>query len=230
MKSNEVLILIPARKNSKGIKNKNIVKINKKPLIEYTLDSIKKSKLNIKKSFIVSDDKRVKNIANKYGVNTDYIRPRYLSKDKTLFKENLMHFYKWLKYKSIHFKYIMILQPTSPMRSSKDINLFFDKLVKKKPNSMVSISDSLEFPQETVYLKDRKIKFYLKNLRPKRRQDYNHKSYFINGAIYGVSLKNLEKNKFLDYKDTTYYIMDKINSFDLNDHEDLRILKKMMKN
>ena len=60
----------------------------------------------------------------------------------------------------------------------------------------------------------------------KRRQDFINKSYFINGAIYVVSRENLEKHKFINFKDTSYLIMNKLNSFDLNDYQDLKILKR----
>ena len=103
MNINEIITLVPARKNSKGIKNKNVLKINGKPLISYTLDSIKKSKLNIKNCYILSDDERVKNIGRKYGANTKYKRPKNLSRDKTLFVENLFHFFEWTKSQLIYF-------------------------------------------------------------------------------------------------------------------------------
>ena len=205
MNQNEILVLIPARKNSKGIKNKNIIKINGKPLIEYTLKSVKKSKLNIKNTFIISDDEKVKAIGKKYGANISYERPKFLSKDKTLFIENLMHFYEWTKSNSIKFKYLIILQPTSPLRKSKDIDLFVNLIHKKKPSSIVSISESLELPQESIFLRNKRIKFHLKNSNLKRRQDYKNKSYFINGAIYGVSMKNLKQKKFINYENAALY-------------------------
>ena len=228
MNENKVIILVPARKNSKGIKNKNIYKINGKPLIDYTLDSIKKSKLNIKDCYILSDDQRVKNIGKKYGVNIEYERPKNLSKDKTLFIENLIHFFAWTKSKSINFKYIMILQPTSPLRTSQDINSAL-KLLKKKPKSVISISESLENPNVSIFFKNKKINFYTGNPMMKRRQDFIYKSYFINGGIYLVSRENLEKNKFINFKDTLYLMMDKLNSFDLNDYDDLKILKRIIR-
>ncbi len=229
MKKDEIITLIPARKNSKGIKNKNIIKVNGKHLVQYTLDAVKNSKLSMKYCFTMTDDKRVKNICKKYGANTDYERPKNLSNDKTLFSENLMHFYKWTKYKSINFKYIIILQPTSPMRTAKDLNSFLNLLEKKMPESLISISKSLENPQESIFLRNKKINFYLKNSIMKNRQDYPYDSYFINGAIYAVSKRNLEKNIFINFQKTSYFEMDKVNSFDLNDYDDLKILKKLIK-
>ena len=159
MNKNEIITLVPARKNSKGIKNKNIFKIKGKPLITYTLESIKKSNLNIKNCYILSDNEKIKNIGRKYGANTEYLRPKNLSKDKTLFVKNLFHFYDWTKSKSINFKYIMILQPTSPMRTSKDINSALDLLQKKKPKSVISISESMENPNVSIFLKIKKLIF-----------------------------------------------------------------------
>ena len=229
MNKNEIISLIPARKNSKGIKNKNTFKIKGKPLIAYTLDSIKKSNLDIKNCFILSDDEKIKNIGKKYGANTEYLRPKNLSKDKTLFVKNLFHFYNWIKYKSINFRYIMILQPTSPLRSSKDINSTLDLLKKKKPKSVISISESMENPNVSIFFKNKKVNFYTGNPMMKRRQDFAHKSFFLNGAIYVVSKENLEKNKFINFKDTSYLVMNKLNSFDLNDYDDLKILKRIIK-
>ena len=228
MYNNKIITLVPARKNSKGIKNKNIFKIKGKPLIEYTLDSIRKSKLDIKNCFILSDDDRVKNIGKKYGANIEYKRPKNLSKDKTLFIENLTHFFNWTKSRSINFKYIMILQPTSPMRTYKNINSALE-LLKKKPKSVISISESLENPNVSIFFKNNKVNFYTGNPMMKRRQDFIYKSFFINGAIYAVSKENLEKKKFINFKDTSYLIMDKLNSFDLNDYDDLKILKRIIR-
>ena len=98
-----VIAVIPARKGSKSIKNKNIIKINKKSLIEYTFTEVEKSIL--KKSFILTDSQKIKNIAKKYKINNDYIRPKKLSQDKTSLLDNLTHFYKWLNIKKINFDY-----------------------------------------------------------------------------------------------------------------------------
>ena len=115
------------------------------------------------------------------------------------------------------------------MRTSKDLNSFLRLLNKKMPESLISISKSLENPQESIFLRNKKINFYLKNSNMKRRQDYSHISYFINGAIYAVSKRNLEKKIFINYKNASYFEMDKVNSFDLNDYDDLKILKKLIK-
>ena len=81
MKSKRVLI-IPARKGSKRIKNKNLKLFCKKPLIYYPIRAVKESNL-FKKIHISSDSSRILNFCNKLGIKTDFRRPKYLADDKT---------------------------------------------------------------------------------------------------------------------------------------------------
>ena len=93
--------VIPARKNSKGIKNKNIINIYNKPLIEYTFKEVKKS--NLKLNFAVTDSEKIKKTAAKYSINSDYIRPKRLSGSKVSLADTLFDFYKWTLKKKYYF-------------------------------------------------------------------------------------------------------------------------------
>ena len=126
------ITLIPARKGSKSIKKKNIITIRNKPLIQYTFDQINKSKLSLKSSFVITDDFQVKKIAKKNNINTEYIRPKSLSSDKTPLLRNILHFINWADTREIKYDYIVILQPTSPLRSIADINKSIEIVSKKK--------------------------------------------------------------------------------------------------
>ena len=95
----KIISVIPARSGSKGIKNKNTIILNNKPLIEYSFIHAKKSKIN--NNFVLTDSKKIKFIAKKYKINSDYIRPNNKSKDKTPITETLFHFYNWTKNKKI---------------------------------------------------------------------------------------------------------------------------------
>ena len=83
--------VIPARSGSKGIKNKNIYKINKKPLIQYTFEAASKSK--IKDCYVLTDRKKIKKIAKKFSIITNYVRQKKISTSKTSLIETLNHFY-----------------------------------------------------------------------------------------------------------------------------------------
>ena len=89
--------VIPARAGSKGVKNKNIFPLNKKPLISYTFNAAKKSM--IKNNFVLTDSKKIKKIAKNYGINGDYERPKKFSQSNTSLIETLSHFYEWTKKK-----------------------------------------------------------------------------------------------------------------------------------
>ena len=221
--------VIPARVGSKGIKNKNIFKINNKPLIEYTFKSVLNSK--IKKNYLLTDSNKIKKIARKFAINTNYIRPKSLSSSKTSLNKTLNHFYRWLKNNKISFDYLVVLQPTSPLRSKNDINKALDIVKKYKPKSLFSISESLEHPYEVIKLvKKDKWKFVInKSKKYFRRQDFDLKSFFINGAIYIIHRSLLKKNKTFNYTSHRFYKMPKTRSIEINDIEEAKIVEAIIK-
>ena len=217
------VFIVPARKGSKGIKNKNLVKVKKKKLIEYTLEILKK--IPNKRKYVLSDSTLVKQIAKKYNVNTSYIRTKELSKDNTKLIDNLCHFDKFIRNK-IKFKYYVVLQPTSPLRKYKDIEHSIKKILKNKSESLFSISKSIEHPNESIFIKNNKINYFQKK-RISLRQNYKS-SYFINGAIYIFNKKLLKNKKMISIKFHTTYQMPKKRSLDLDDYQDLDLIKKII--
>ena len=108
-------IIVPARKGSKTLKNKNLLPLRNIPLAEHTFKSIKKN--NFLK-YILSNDEKLKKIARKYKINSQYERPEHLSKDKTSLIDTLQHFILWLeKQKNNRIDTLVILQVTSPLRT-----------------------------------------------------------------------------------------------------------------
>ncbi len=217
------IIVVPARLGSKSIKNKNIIPINSLPMITYTFRSIEKINLN---KFVLSNDPRVIDIAKKYKLNTKYKRPSKVSRDKSSTLSLLRDFHLYAK-KNFNYDYIVLLQPTSPIRDIKDIKNAIFRMIKKKYLKLSSISKSLEHPYETVYLKNDKIKSFFPNIKHTRRQDFDKNSYFINGSLYIYHKSLLEKKMKKNTKEG-YYIMKKINSFDIDDHEDLEIVRRIL--
>tara|TARA_B100000401_G_C52497240_1_gene573299 strand:+ start:10 stop:690 length:681 start_codon:yes stop_codon:yes gene_type:complete len=222
------IIAIPARSSSKGIKNKNIYPFRGKPLIQFTFEAANKS--FIKKSYLLSDNKKIKKLSKKFNIITDYIRPKKYSLDNTSIAETMYHFYNWTKLNKIKFDYIIILQPTSPLRSSLDINNSIKIVKKYKPLSLFSISESLEHPYDVIKnLGKNKWKPILKRSNKFfRRQDFDLKSYFINGAIYITHKDLIKKKKIYDLNNHQTYIMPKSKSFEVDDYEDIKIIKKLI--
>ena len=96
--------VIPARKNSTRLKNKNLKKINGKPLIYYSIQSSIKSKY-IKKTYVFSDSKEINNFAKKFNVDTSCKRPKNVSSKKVSMSETIYYFINKMKLKQSKFKY-----------------------------------------------------------------------------------------------------------------------------
>tara|TARA_Y100000590_G_scaffold18275_1_gene21775 strand:+ start:38341 stop:39018 length:678 start_codon:yes stop_codon:yes gene_type:complete len=222
------LAVIPARSNSKSIKNKNMFRINKQPLIQYTFEELKKT--FVKKKYILSDDEKIKKLAKKYNVSTEYIRPKKVSKSRTSLSETLFHFHKWTELKKIKYDYMIVLQPTSPLRNYKDINEAVRIVKRKKYKSLFSISESIEHPYEAIKIKGKKQWQYFlpKSKKYYRRQDFDFKSYFINGAIYIIHKKLIMKKKVYDKKKHGLFFMPKYRSIDINDLSEIKLVESLL--
>lgn len=228
MKKKRFAFLIPARAGSKSIKNKNTIKLGGKKLIEFTFHSIPKK--NYKDTFVISDDNKIKKISKKYQLNCDYIRPQNLSKDDTSLFETIYDFHKWIKSKK-KYDFYVILQPTSPLRSKKDI-LNSIKIFKDNSSlSHFSVSESIEHPYETIFFEKKKIKLlFPKAKKFFRRQDFDKETYFINGAIYISHVNLIEKEKKIySFNSLSCSMMSKKNSIDLNDKDELATLRKILR-
>jgi CMP-N,N'-diacetyllegionaminic acid synthase len=229
------LIVIPARAGSKRILNKNLTKIGSKPLIHYSIKTAIKLRNKVTSSTIVtiSDSKEIKSYAKKLIKNKfDYNRPKNLSKDNTTTSDTVNHLVKFLsKEEKLNFDYIILLQPTSPIRNEKDILQGLRILEKKeKIDSVVSISDTLEHIDDIVY-KSKKRSWPPSNIIKGYNKLKNKNFFTINGNFYITRMKFFKKNKtFFDYSKNTFFLkIDKKYSLDIDDNYDLYLARKLFK-
>ncbi len=135
-----VLAIIPARGNSKSIKNKNIKLLFGKPLIYYSINIAKRSKL-INRVIVSSDSKRIINIAKKYGAEAPFVRPKKLSEDNSKDYGLFLHCLEWLKKNENYVPDLIVhLRPTYPIRSVRIINRAIKFALKKKQLRLYKIS------------------------------------------------------------------------------------------
>ena len=120
LRKDNIIALIPARSGSKGLKNKNILNFNKKPLIAWTIETALKSKY-LNDVYVSSDSPKIIKIAKKFGANVPFVRPKYLSSDKAKSIDVIIHALNRIN-KNKKYKYILLLQPTSPLRITRDID------------------------------------------------------------------------------------------------------------
>lgn len=184
----DFIVIIPARAGSKRVPNKNIKLLNKKPLvahsIEYSLKFFSKNRI-----WINSDSQEILNIGKSYGINC-YKRKEDLAKDdsKTIdvLKDQLKNIY-------VDFKYVVILQPTTPLRPDDIFKMAIDILNSNKINSLFTVS-----PLEKKFGKLEKNKFEPINYNfGQRSQDLNE-LFFENGLLYITSKDLILTEKIID--------------------------------
>jgi len=218
-----ILAIVPARSGSKGIPGKNLVEFYKKPLIQYTVEAALASKL-IDDTVLSTDDPQIKEVTSKFGLSTTYIRPDYLATDSAGMVDVVLHCLDWYIHKNGDIvSDVILLQPTSPLRTAFDIDAALGLYLESKCNSLVSVNRMTHHPYECIKGKSSDWEFIAKSeSNPSRRQDYEDNFYFINGAIYIASIKHLRKKRsFIDEGKSLIYVMTPERGLDIDYKEDL---------
>ncbi|WP_298845450.1 acylneuraminate cytidylyltransferase family protein [Clostridium sp.] len=227
-KNKRFLAIIPARGGSKSIPNKNIMSICGKPLIAYTIDAGKKSKY-VDEIIVSTDSEVIKVIAEQYGAKVPFLRPEELSNDTSKSIDVVMHCIDFYKNNNVSFDYVILLQPTSPLRTFEHLDNAIEKLIELNSTSLVSVCEVDENPVLMRKIVNEKLKeiisFEGTNLR---RQDLPV-FYKFNGALYINSNDMLiNQRKFID-ENTIPYVMDKESSIDIDTMLDARLVELIIK-
>lgn len=222
-----VFSFIPAKEKSSNLKNKNLLKIYNKTLLELAIISSLKSKL-IDITYISSESKKIEKISRLYDC-VFIKRPSYLSKKNTKGIKVVEHFLKYLNRKIQKLNpIIIILQPTSPLRTVKDISRSIKIFKNKKLNFLISVSKNHKSPYKDMTIKNKTLipLFASKNIF-ENRQSFPD-TYKANGAIFIFRYKEFIKKR--NFFNKCYpYIMNKISSLDVDNLDDFKLAKKYFK-
>ena len=140
----KILAIIPARGGSKGVPKKNIKLLGKKPLLEYTIDAAKNSKL-LTQIIVSTDDEKIANAAEIAGCKPPFLRPTELSQDTSTSLEVVQHTISYFEKKGVFFDAVCILQPTTPFREKGSIDIAIEKFISSNADCLVSV---LPIPNE----------------------------------------------------------------------------------
>lgn len=230
----KILAIIPARSGSKGIRDKNIKLLGKYPLIYYTIKQALKSKI-FEDIIISTDSLKYLRIAEKYGVSSPFIRPKYLAKSSSLATDTIFHALKNTE-KNFKKKYdlICMLQPTTPFRGVDDFLKIFEIMKNnfKKCDSVISVVDVDNFnPIKMKKIERNKLVDYQKWPVENPPRQSLPKTYIVNGAFYLFKRESFMKNKSFKGKYSMPYIMSKDRSVNIDAPIDFdyanTILKKL---
>lgn len=221
----KVLGLIPARGGSKGVPRKNIRMLAGKPLIAWTIEEAQKSK-HIDRLVLSSEDEEIIEVAKSFGCEVPFVRPIELAADDTPGIAPVLHALRQLP----SYDIVVMLQPTSPLRTVQDIDESLNFFVNNSAHVCVSISEVTKNPywmftmDEDNYLE----KLLERNKIVSRRQDLP-KIYTPNGALFIAKNSYLLEKKSFYTKDTTGYVMPKERAFDIDDEFDFIICENIGK-
>lgn len=223
----ESIAIIPARGGSKSLPRKNIIPLAGKPLIHYTIKVAQKSG-HLDRIAVSTEDSQIADIARSCGAEV-IKRPEELARDDTPSLSVLQHAIQYLEEKqNYHPQVIVILQPTSPLRTAEDINMTVEKFLKSKCDSVVSVCE-IEHPLVWMYtVEGDRLKPVIEGEEKVIRRQDVPKVYRLNGAVYVVHRDTImEENRLLG-KDIRAYIMPSERSVDIDSEIDLKLAELLM--
>ncbi|HIF9178870.1 TPA: cytidylyltransferase domain-containing protein [Photobacterium damselae] len=219
----KILAIIPARGGSKRLPKKNILNLGGKPLIQWTIEAALKCS-QIDTVMVSTDSKEIADISEKAGANVPYLRCSALSSDTASSADVVIDVIEY--YESINKKFdaIILLQPTSPLRSSNDIRNAIKLFDEKKASAVVSVAECDHSPLwcNTLPADLCMDQFISEEIKSTRSQDLPT-YYRLNGAIYLVCTKSFINNRSFMPKNTYSLIMNRERSIDIDDCVDFKI-------
>ena len=224
-KDHSILAVIPARGGSKGIPGKNIIEVAGRPLIAYTLEAAKNSRF-IDYVLVSTDSEEIADAARKYGGEVPFLRPDELASDTAKTIDAVLHCVKEMEKLGKSFDTVILLQPTSPLRTAEDIDGAIELFFKNGEKSLVSVSELDVNPVLIRRVEDGRAVPILNESSTVRRQDFK-KYYRVNGAIYINKASELGSETSLNDNETAY-IMDSSHCIDIDSMEDIEELKRQL--
>lgn len=222
----KILAIILARGGSKGVPRKNIRIISGKPLIFYSINAASKSKY-VNEPVISTEDSEIESICNKYGSEV-IKRPEALAKDYSSTIEVILHALDYLEKKESP-DILVLLQPTSPLRTSIDIDNAIDIFINNDCDSVISVSELDHSPYWSLKLQNSYlIPSFGKEYFEKRRQDLPT-LYSPNGAIFISTPEYLRKHETFYSEKSLPYIMPPERSIDIDTELDFKLAELILK-
>jgi len=213
-----ILAVIPARGGSKGVPRKNIRLLAGKPLVTWTIEQAAQSRY-IDRVIVSSEDEEICQVAKQSGAEVPFVRPMELASDTASGVDVLCHA---VENAGADYDYVVLLQPTSPLRESTDIDAAIECCVSRTAKSVVSVAEATKSPYWMYQVQEGgKLTPFVENAASNRQQ--LPQSYALNGAVYVLEVAALlESRKILD-EQTLGYVMPEERSYDIDTETDFLI-------
>lgn len=220
------MALIPARGGSKGLPGKNIRPLKGRPLIGWSIEAARTSRY-VSRVVVSSDDEEILAVARDQGAETPFRRPASLAGDATPSMDVVLHALDQLA----GFEWVVLLQPTSPLRLSADIDAAIEQCLKTNAPACVSVCEAPASPwwMFEVGAECRMRSFLPAEQRPVRRQDLPD-LYALNGAVYVAKTEWLRTSRSFLTEETVAYVMPPARSVDIDTLFDFQLAECLLGN
>jgi len=229
----KILTIIPARGGSKGIKLKNLSKINDKPLVAFSIEHSLESKL-INRTIVSTDNEEIAKVSEEYGAEIPILRSKELAGDRILDLPVFEHMLTYLKEEENYEPEIVVhLRPTSPYRKAEWVDSAIKLLIENSSaDSVRSVSEPSQHPYRVFEIKNKYLHPLMNERHPEpyllRRQDLP-KMYYYNCVIDVTKPSTIFNKKSMTGDKMLPYIMKREDSLDIDTPMDLEFAKIFLK-
>ena len=224
--------VITARIGGKRLPGKNIRLCAGKPLIAWTIQEALKSEY-LDKVMVTTDSSKYGDISKEHGAEVPFLRPSELATDTATsvqVVEHVIHYYE--TYKEQFYDYVVLLEPTSPLRKAQDIDRGIEYLLEKKAEAVVSVCDiDKVFSPDYVNTlpPDMSMEDFLPETLKYSINQHPKQYYCINSAIYICKIERLLKEKTFFLRRNIYaFLMNRLSSIDINDEQDFLMAEALL--
>jgi len=226
----KILAIVPARGGSKRLPGKNIKRLHGKPLIQWAIESAS-GIAEISRVIVSTDCSEIADIAARSGAEVPFLRPEELASDTSSSTDVIKHALRHYEAQGEHFDYVLLLQPTSPIRNAQHTQGAIELLKEKQADAVVSVCECDHSPLWSNTLPDDQsmdgfIRPELKNTRSQDLPDY----FRLNGAIYITKVSRFFEENSLFLSSNIYaYVMDGESSVDIDHELDFLLAETILK-
>jgi CMP-N,N'-diacetyllegionaminic acid synthase len=231
-KNKRILALIPARGGSKGLPGKNVRPLLGKPLVAWSIEQALSSKY-IDKVVVSTESPIIASIARRYGADVPFLRPKKLATGKAKTIDVIFHVVDYFNKRKENFDYLVLLEPTSPLRGTSDLDNAIKKLIDKSriSDALVSVGEiRLESPYiaksivngyVTPLIKENTKKFFQRQQLPK--------TFFPYGVIYASKVESLKKKKTFYHQRTIPHFIERWQNYEVDDIYDFVCIEAILR-
>lgn len=188
-----ILSVIPARGGSKGLPRKNVRDLCGKPLIAYSIEASLEAEL-VNDTFVSTDDLTIAKVGKEWGAEV-IMRPSEFAQDTSLVIDSMRHVIKTQELQGLTYDYMVLLEPTSPMRTPKDIDDTIKLVINRNADSGATFSETPTPPTRIWRIENSKPTPFIEGSNPFLPRQAHMTGYFLNGMVYVIKVSELMKTK-----------------------------------